>query len=256
MDEVAIDREAILRRFETWLDKVLAQEEPPQGTAAEMLSAVESDPVADSHCDLYSMWAALTALTQEVKLQGRSFKQLSETLVPLGDLHPRVDAVLKAHQGAVAELRSEAERSVRREVLDALLDLRDSLHRGLDAARGSEAQMRASGRNIWFDKLFTARKKASDQALETVAALKKGYELSAERLDEILERFHVRAIPCLNQPFDPGLMSAVDLEETTRVPEGTVVEVYRTGYEWEGELYRTAQVKVSRLPGAGGEGNE
>ena len=30
--------------------------------------------------DWYTMWAAMTALTQEVKLQGRAFKQLSETL--------------------------------------------------------------------------------------------------------------------------------------------------------------------------------
>jgi molecular chaperone GrpE (heat shock protein) len=30
------------------------------------------------------------------------------------------------------------------------------------------------------------------------------------------------------------------------VPEGTVVAVYRNGYEWNGEVYRTAKVKVAR----------
>jgi molecular chaperone GrpE len=43
-------------------------------------------------------------------------------------------------------------------------------------------------------------------------------------------------------------MTAVDIEETGSVPEGTVVEVYRNGYEWNGEVYRTAQVKVARNP--------
>ena len=31
-------------------------------------------------------------------------------------------------------------------------------------------------------------------------------------------------------------------------PEGTVMGVYRNGYEWEGEVYRPAQVKVARSP--------
>jgi len=43
-------------------------------------------------------------------------------------------------------------------------------------------------------------------------------------------------------------MTAVDIEETSSVPEGTVVEVYRNGYEWNGEVHRTAQVKVARSP--------
>jgi molecular chaperone GrpE (heat shock protein) len=41
-------------------------------------------------------------------------------------------------------------------------------------------------------------------------------------------------------------MTAVDIEETESVPEGTVVEVYRNGFEWNNEVYRTAQVKVAR----------
>jgi len=43
-------------------------------------------------------------------------------------------------------------------------------------------------------------------------------------------------------------MTAVDIEETNSVPNGTVVEIYRNGYEWNGEVYRTAQVKVARTP--------
>ena len=51
-------------------------------------------------------------------------------------------------------------------------------------------------------------------------------------------------------------MTAIAVRETDEVPEGTVVEVYRNGYEWESEVYRPAQVKVAR-PGArnGGERN-
>jgi hypothetical protein len=35
-------RECLLRQFEAWLDRVLADEEPPGGIAAELLSALET----------------------------------------------------------------------------------------------------------------------------------------------------------------------------------------------------------------------
>ena len=87
-----MEREEILQRFETWLDGVLAAEEPPQGIAAELLSSLqtETETSAIGRCDLYAMWASVTALTQETRLQGRSFKQLSETLAPLAELAPQV----------------------------------------------------------------------------------------------------------------------------------------------------------------------
>src|SRR5215472_15902489 len=86
-----MDREGILRRFEEWLDDVLRAEEPPQGIAAEILSRLDAESAAaDGQFDLYSMWSAVTALTQEVKLQGRTFKQLSETVAPVAEMAPRL----------------------------------------------------------------------------------------------------------------------------------------------------------------------
>ena len=80
------------------------------------------------------------------------------------------------------------------------------------------------------------------------AALKKGYELGLERLDQTLEEFNAREIPCQGQAFDPRRMNAIDRQESSAVPEGTVIEVYRSGYEWNGEVFRPAQVKVSCAP--------
>jgi molecular chaperone GrpE (heat shock protein) len=43
-------------------------------------------------------------------------------------------------------------------------------------------------------------------------------------------------------------MSAVDVVETLDAEEGTVLAVYRAGYEWNGAVYRPAQVRVARRP--------
>ena len=233
-----MDREEILRRFEAWLDSVLAAEEPPQGIATELLSAlsVETEATADGKCDLYSMWAAVTALTQEVKLQGRTFKQLSETLAPVADLAPQLP-----------DAQRRAQEQARREMLDVLLDLRDRLGRGLDAARASQAKMRESLASTWTARLL-ARHQSLRHAFEGLVALEEGYRLSLDRLDDVLAQFDVREITCRGQPFDPRSMHVVDVEETTAAVEGTVVEVYRVGYEWKGEVHRPAQVKVARSP--------
>ena len=82
-------RERIIRSFEAWLDRSIADEQPPQGLTAGLLAALEngdplppleSEQTGSRGCDFYSLWAAMTALTQEVRLQGRTFKQLNETL--------------------------------------------------------------------------------------------------------------------------------------------------------------------------------
>ena len=233
---MSVDREEILRRFEAWLDRVLAAEEPPQGIAAELLASLSAETAAntDGQCDLYSMRAAVTSLTQEVKLQGRSFKQLSETLAPLADMAPQL-----------AEMQREAQERARREVLDVLLDLRDRLGRGFETARANQTKMRDAQQSNWQARLL-ARLSFMRQASEGLAALVEGYRLSLERLDDVLAQSDVREIDCQGQPFDPGTMYAVDVEETEQAAEGTVVEVYRTGYEWKGEVHRAAQVKVAR----------
>ena len=234
-----LDREEILRRFEVWLDSVLSAEEPPQGLGGELLSSLvgaEPKPVSDGRCDRYSMWAAITALTQEVKLQGRSFKQLSETLAPLANLAPQLP-----------EMERQAQERARRETLDLFLDLRDRLARGLDQVRAAQARMSDSTSSGWTARLL-ARTPGFRQALESVAALEEGYQMSLQRLEDTLTQFNVQEIACNGQPFDPKSMHAVDVEETDQEAEGTVLEVYRAGYEWKGEVHRPAQVKVARRP--------
>ena len=233
-----MDREEILRHFEVWLDGVLSAEEPPQGIAADILSSVtsEAEDKVNGKCDQHLMWAAVTALTQEVKLQGRSFKQLNETLVPVADLAPRLP-----------EMQREAQQHARREALDVLLDLRDRLSRGLDAARESSAKLRKSLRSGWRVSLL-ARPAALRETEECLAAFEKGYQMSLDRLNEALAEFDVREIACQGQLFDPSSMHAVDVQETAEAEDGTVLEVYRAGYEWKGETYRPAHVKVARRP--------
>lgn len=242
-----LNRNEIVSRFEEWLDRTLAVEAPPAGIDAEILAALATDLAETSsepdETSSYALWAAMTALSHEVKLQGRAFKELN---LSLDSQRSRIaDEIRSEYRERERELQREAERTCRKEILGSLLDLRDRLERGLESARVGAAEISRDSRQGWLG-YFTGKHTANPLA-SPVAALIRGYELGLDRLDQTLADFNARPIDALGQPFDPRRMNAIEKQDSGSVPEGTVLEVYRTGYEWNGEVFRPAQVKVSVL---------
>ena len=261
---IATDRAEIVRRFEVLLDSALAGEDPPAGIDAEILESVLRDPADLSNdtasprqCDSYALWAAMTALTQEIKLQGRAFQELNNTLAAQTEkIAEELRAVYAERERTV---RGETERRCRRDILGALIDLRDRLGRGRESVRTREREIAALGAAGWFNagwfaKTFskfakTFSHKVADATGDAMGALVRGYELGIERLDQTLDEFNAREIRCEGERFDPRRMNAIDSAESATDAPDTVQEVYRRGYEWNGEVFRPAQVKVSRAPG-------
>jgi molecular chaperone GrpE len=245
----SVSRDEIVSRFERWLDRTLSAEEPPEGIDAELLAALTGDNAdphdePDAHTDSYALWSAVTTLTQEVKLQGRAFKDLHGAL---GTESKRAaEEVRAAYSEREREIQREAERRCRKEIVSALIDLRDSLGRGLESVCDVEADIQKRPPRNWLTRIV--KPSGEKVTLETLSALTKGYELGLERLDQVLEDFNVHEIACERQPFDPRRMNAIDRGPSDDVPEGTVLEVYRSGYEWNGQVFRAAHVKVSCAP--------
>jgi len=249
------DREEIVRRFEALLDAALSSENPPAGIDADILESVlnhSPDRAANDQdnaraCDSYALWAAMTALTQEIKQQGRAFQELNRTLA--AQTEKIADELRAVYAERERALRRETERRCRKDVLGALIDLRDRLARGRESARVREKETAASDRAGWLPRMLGSTfSRQSAGAAATVDALARGYELGIERLDQTLDEFNAREIRCQGESFDPRRMNAIDSEESAAVAPGTVIQVYRSGYEWDGEVFRPAQVKVSRPP--------
>ncbi len=255
--EEASTRERIRARFREWVDEALSHEDPPPGIAAEILAEAEGgeSPVSPP-TDLHSIQAAMLALAQEVALEGRAFHALKDDLARAGDLGPRVEALAGAFGHGMEEARAIADRSLEaaearqrealreasraawRPVLDLLLDLRDRLDRGMETAR---ARDHAPPRG-WWDRLVGRSADRSD----ALNAIVEGYRLALLRLDDGLREIEVDEIVCEGRPFDPRRMKAVEAASAEGVPDGQVLAVHRRGYEWRGEVYRPAEVKVAR----------
>jgi molecular chaperone GrpE len=78
---------------------------------------------------------------------------------------------------------------------------------------------------------------------------RKGFELIYKQLVENLARLGAERIDPQGEPFDPHLHQAVDRAETTKQPDGTVLEVYQPGYVYHGRVLRPAMVRVAVYPG-------
>lgn len=81
---------------------------------------------------------------------------------------------------------------------------------------------------------------------DNVESFRKGVELTAAELKDVLERFGVRSLPAEGQPFDPSLHEALSSEETDRLPPGHITQVFRQAYKLHDRLIRPAQVVVAK----------
>jgi len=79
--------------------------------------------------------------------------------------------------------------------------------------------------------------------------LRRGVEMIARQLDEVLARQGVEPIAALGRPFDPQLHEAVAREESAEVEEPTVVGELQRGYLHDRRLLRPALVRVA-MPAA------
>ena len=76
-----------------------------------------------------------------------------------------------------------------------------------------------------------------------------GVELIYKQLQDALAKLGVRPIPAKGEPFDPHYHEAIELVETTDVPDHEIVEELQRGYKFKDRLLRPAMVKVAKNPG-------
>lgn len=256
--EIAHLRAEILARFEVWLDAALAAETPPEGIDGDLLTRLMSDDEeqtaeAEAAMDTYSLWASVIAVTQEVKLQGRAFTRLTESLTPMTESvaeSTRWAPELLARQEDLAEhvrsMRADALERARGELLEVLIDLRDRQTRLESGVAAVIAAAEEADRPALLLGFLPVSRPSSPDLLKSLQGLADGMRLISERLRDQLAALGISEIPGLGHPFDPVSMRAVEIARDPDVKSDMVVEVYRRGYRMGNRVYRLADVKVNR----------
>ncbi len=83
------------------------------------------------------------------------------------------------------------------------------------------------------------------EAEKNLAALQEGVELTLKSLNTSLEKFEVKPIESLGQPFDPNQQEAMTMEASEEVPANHVLTEFEKGYFYKDRLLRAARVIVS-----------
>lgn len=210
-------KQALLSRFSAYLDSAADQPEPPD------------DP--GEATDLYSLFVEMAGLRSEVRTEARLVKEALDQFRGVFDLLRTSQTTLQQELDRVrAETRAQAHAALRPLLLD-VIDLRDRLVAAL--------KFLATGRPHWSDRLL--RRNAPGGA-----AWQEGLRMTVRRLDQVLLDRGVVATHLVGQPFDPRRARVIATAPDSSVAEGTVMEEVRTGFLWEDQVLRTAEVIVSK----------
>lgn len=89
------------------------------------------------------------------------------------------------------------------------------------------------------------------EAEQNLEALLEGVALTLKSLRSTLEKFEVKPIDSIGQPFDPTVQEALSMEASEEVPANHVVSEFEKGYHYKDRLLRAARVIVSSGSGGG-----
>ena len=228
-------KERALDDFRRWLDEL--EEMPPAGA--------EQEPPS---CDLHDLFAELTALRQEVRLQNREQSRAGRELANAAARYDAIDRTTRRRDEELAALERRAGRAAEDRCLLSVVDLRDALVRSREAARklrkaGKQAGKKAGRKRALPRKPFRRLQPA-------IAGVVDGYELALRRCDRALARYGVRAVPAVGVRFDARTMHAVETRRVADREDGVVVDEFVSGFVRDGEVLRLAEVAVNRVQGA------
>ncbi len=81
---------------------------------------------------------------------------------------------------------------------------------------------------------------------DAVNSILEGVDMTLKEIFKVLEKFAVKAVDAVGNPFDPVYHQAVMQEETAEHPENTVLKELQKGYTMHDRLLRPSMVVVSK----------
>ena len=215
-------KQALLSRFQAYLET--AETAAPE-------SRTETS-------DLYSIFVEVAGLRSEVRTESRLVKEALDQFRGVFDMLQASQATVQQElERARSAARDQAEAALRPLLLD-VIDLRDRLLAALTFA--------AAARPGWLGR-FVRRPASGEEAWQ------EGLRMTLRRLDQVLLDRRVVPMQLVGLPFDPRRARVVATSADRSAADGTVLEEVRTGFLWDDQVLRTADVIVSKNAAATGE---
>ena len=96
-----------------------------------------------------------------------------------------------------------------------------------------------------LDNFERAIKMDDDNLDDEVSKFLEGFKLMHKQIQELLNKFEVKEMECLDKEFDPTYHQAVVMDKVEGKDSGIITEVLQKGYMYKDRVLRTAMVKVN-----------
>jgi len=164
-------------------------------------------------------------------------------------------ASVKESAATASEAGVEAELQKVRAERDALLDRLARAQAEFDNARKRAAKEQQDFRDFATVDTIKSLLPVIDsferalQAKSQPGDFRAGIELIYKQLQDALAKLGVKPIIAKGEQFDPRVHEAIEMVETSDVPDHQVIEEWQRGYKLKDRLLRPAMVKVAKNPG-------
>jgi len=196
--------------------------------------STESGFSSDEQPDLNTLLVEMAGLKSEVKAESRQFKNTLDTL------SSALAAVQEDNKTLTDELRTSSERMQNRQnealrtLLLEMVDIYDRLLGSVEILRNYRPAAALFGHS---------RKKDVD----FIRQLQEGQAMTIRRYAQLLQRYHVTPVDCIDRQFDPVTMHAVETGCDPERENGIVLEELRKGFLLHDRVLRLAEVRVNKI---------
>ena len=169
--------------------------------------------------------------------------------LPASDEQDEAEPVAKQTESKAAESELQKLKAERDTLLDRLARLQAEFENARKRAAREQQEFRdfATADTIkallpTFDSFERALQAPATQNNE----FRGGIELIYKQLQDALSKLGVRPIPAKGERFDPHVHEAIEMVETSEVPDHQVIDELQRGYKLKGRLLRPAMVRVAQ----------
>lgn len=215
-------KEALLNQLSSFLDGL--------DDSASGKSEIPLDE-GDEATDLFAIFVEIAALRNETRAQSRLTKDALDQFRAMFDTLRSNNATLEQELKEARARAREQSRETLKPLLLEILEVRDRLAAGVASSSTRVAQP-------WWER-WLGKQAAPDPWRE-------GMIMILRRLDQALAERRVMPMTMAGRPFQPAYAYAVSAVEDTNVADGIVLAELRTGFMWEEDVLRLAEVTVAK----------
>ena len=180
-------------------------------------------------------------------------RKKEKTEIPIDESSVKTEEMTASEQGEERDISAELEEARQKlleseeKVLRLAAEFENTKKR---LQREREISLKYAEENILkellpgIDNIERAMEQAQDSS--SVESLLEGIELTHNGLLATLEKFGVKPIESIGEPFDPNIHEAVAMEETGEMEPNLVLKEFQKGYLYKDRLLRAAKVIVSK----------